>query len=577
MARNQTRTASKPSAKSRDQIIVEAAGDPALAAKPLAELAQEHVQPRYLNHPGLKNYADAWRHTEATDNSQPGYEEEVASRCDRADEAADDLFDTPAQTVDDVIAKFAAFIARYGGGRTEPDSPDIFTNPVGIMLDGGDLLPELVGELIKITRPPEPDGAAVELERRLDAVIPRIKDAAKRGLPLAGSKAHAEFDAIYKAAFASEATTPAMLRVKARIADFWMGWIIDDLEMEDLSVRLAAGVVKGVLASPHHADSDWEPTTWAREAWNAALAKYEVAVAAREPLAAQSEAAFAAAMAKAPPELVAPSIHSGVHNRWNSLAALDRDPTIPLHEKQRLRPAVEAWLTEFKATAFSTPEEDAKDEAAYDVISDAERELLATPAPDVAALALQSTIFFRETDDDKLGADDLGRVAFMRTGYYDQRFQVVMHEGILRLAGVDHPMLRMERFDPRAWITEFEAAGGKVSCFDSKLLFVPGAETGPMLDALLACDWKVRAVYLRAEHRMDEGGDPIVDAYGESGHLDSRRRGTAFFGHVEEGTLVMFGRNPDGTPKPHVRRFDNRPQTPAEPAARQKTLTHAAE
>lgn len=339
MAHAETTTAQRPSAKSktRDRIIVEAAGDPALAAPALAEIAQSRPRPTYVNNPALVALADARR--EAALVAEDGGPAE-----ERADQDYRALIAAPARTLDDVIGKLAAYIVENGGGRIEVNDPSLFEGPDGMGLHNIDDLGQIGRDLIGLASPPPasddfnrlrdevlelhntdrdlpdagvaaeaalqeqffktpaPNARAVadklrlglnldgyltevvefavadleriadegargrigrdpeaeELGRRTDAVIPLLE--AEKGGPGYDAEAHAELDAIIKAAFASEATSPAMLRVKARLADYWIARVIRNVDMEDLSMILAAGVVKGVLATPLAAGSDpkWE-------------------------------------------------------------------------------------------------------------------------------------------------------------------------------------------------------------------------------------------------------------------------------------------------------------------------------
>lgn len=190
MAHVESVTAERPSRatkKTRDQIIVEAAGDPAIAAPALAELAHDRVQPAYLNHPGLKAYAEARAHTEDTDLGREDYDDEVARRCDRADEIVSaQVYDAPARSPHDILAKLAAFICDFGGGKVAPDDPELFAKADGMMLNGIEVLAGIASELQGFLAPapwPEPsewDAAVVayrEAERRFVEATAKVNAA----------------------------------------------------------------------------------------------------------------------------------------------------------------------------------------------------------------------------------------------------------------------------------------------------------------------------------------------------------------------------------------------------------------
>lgn len=128
------------------------------------------LRPAYLDHPGLKAYAEARRHIEATPLDDPHYDRAVATRVTAADDAANDLYATPAKSVDDVIAKLVAVIADFNGGKIEPDDPNFLQAvyddlpPTGDGMDAAPVLAGIVRELVTLTT--APPSAAWEAARQ---------------------------------------------------------------------------------------------------------------------------------------------------------------------------------------------------------------------------------------------------------------------------------------------------------------------------------------------------------------------------------------------------------------------------
>jgi hypothetical protein len=138
----------------------------------------------------------------------------------------------------------------------------------------------------------------------------------------------------------------------------------------------------------------------------------------------------------------------------------------------------------------------------------------------------KSAVRAREIDDHKLGFDDFGYVAFAREGYLTDRAPIWAHEDLLRLAGIDHPMLHMEPFSPRQWVQDFEENHGGLAGYRCDGLIVLQSMDGGerwrarhLLGELHDCVWKARAIHFYLAHRWEKGCDPLTPFRGE------RRRG----------------------------------------------------
>lgn len=268
-----------------------------------------------------------------------------------------------------------------------------------------------------------------------------------------------------------------------------------------------------------------------RAAWDAAMAAYQDAKARYEEAggSAKNDPAWRAIFADMPAEVLHESLHFPVHMRWNSEAALMRDILTSPADKARLRPLVKHWGDVFSERLCGSSDNSLDDLS--ELRDDAESALLRTPAPDLQALAFKSSLAAREADEDKFGYDDLGLVSYQQHSAYDLVWAVAIHQDILRAAGIDHPVLHLEPFNPNRWIKHFEAEGGEVSApGDHNLLLLrptyADAEArqvaSSMVDNLKAEGWKARAVFHVAEARREGGGDPLVDNRLNSGKADRR-------------------------------------------------------
>lgn len=326
------------------------------------------------------------------------------------------------------------------------------------------------------------------------------------------------------------------------------------------AVRLASG-----LPTPPSPTSPPPPPTEAANdtAWRSAVATFTALKTAYDAVAEAGVAKWRAVAESAPPILVEASLHQGLGIRWLSVECLDMDPLLTPEEREELRPL----MVEHKAKQeayFRRAEGDAEDktsESLQDAVDAAENALLRTPAPHARALALKLALKARAEDDETYGYDDLGLVAKMQEGAWHERADVLIFQDACRLGGVDHPALHVSGFEPRAWIANYEALGGFVCADNFALLLFPppgaaGAEAAEALRRELDTPaWRYRAVYLAAEDRRCEGGDPLFDWCGGWGAQDNR--GSPPAGPVlpaPEVWRVIF-RERDGAPDPVVQRW----------------------
>ncbi len=310
-----------------------------------------------------------------------------------------------------------------------------------------------------------------------------------------------------------------------------------------------------------------------RAAWDTAYARWTAACARR--LAAQIDdaARTEAINRQAPVEIRGRSRHQDHSARWLTEEYVNGDILLTTTEKARLRPIVRDWhdarcrLLDDSNASF----DDEAWNAIHDEADAAEIALMSAQPPGLAELVILQRIGacrISEQDDDTTGGfDDLGWVAFTDEGFWTVNHVCETHRHTLRLAGIDHPILHMERFSPRKWIAAYEAAGQSVSiAHRCMILTVPAEEadtdpTAVLRAELAATAWKYWAVQLSANQRQDGGGDPFYDAAGYSGPMDGRGHGGRPAITVMLADLIQFSAAPDGgSPIPHVTRVDNRVQ-----------------
>lgn len=303
----------------------------------------------------------------------------------------------------------------------------------------------------------------------------------------------------------------------------------------------------------------------ARAAWDAAMARHRKAKADHDASGAENAQHTQSVYEQWPVEIRVPSLHYGVHVRWHRGEIVHQDLLLTAEEKERFAPIADAWEArrdELLAANDPDPKGERSD-ATYDAYIDAMYDLFQAPAPDLQAVVYKLALEAKESDDARFGYDDLGRVAFLLDSAWDERNRVLTHLDILRLAGVDHPMLHMGDFSPRAWVRAYEELGGRVSCPEpDEVWIIPSGERHPnmrdrrarlALEAELeATPWKYRAVFLHAEERRNSGGDPIFDSAGRFG--DDDRRGSHKGVPVKPITAAMVVRfvTKDGQPAPVV-------------------------
>ncbi|HWW12414.1 MAG TPA: hypothetical protein VN018_07850 [Brevundimonas sp.] len=104
---------------------------------------------------------------------------------------------------------------------------------------------------------------------------------------------------------------------------------------------------------------------------------------------------------------------------------------------------------------------DDEDDAVLDALCDAERALIETPAPDLAAVALKTAMLARELDDERRGFDDPVHFAVARDiSFVAMAWAAHIYSDIYRLSG--QPIPAFIDFEPRKWKRAFEAAGGSI-------------------------------------------------------------------------------------------------------------------
>lgn len=270
----------------------------------------------------------------------------------------------------------------------------------------------------------------------------------------------------------------------------------------------------------------------------------------------------------APEELLTENLFYSKVGRWCNIDHFNADPLLSPDDRERLRPAVVAFLQLADTRKDSGPDEErdareALSEAAYNALCDAERHLLYTPAPDADALLYKLRLIEREGEDDKFGFADIGRVAAKYASWPTHSPELVIYRDCLLMAGQDDPALHLETWSPAKWIEAYEAAGGLVTGRrDELIVALPAllnATAQSLLDELHAAPWKLRAIQIAGEERRGYGGDPYFDASGRYGLAD--RRGSRSGKTPPPPTIARAYRvtfvTKDGAPHPVIRYVDN--------------------
>lgn len=267
----------------------------------------------------------------------------------------------------------------------------------------------------------------------------------------------------------------------------------------------------------------------ARARWDAALAAFLTAKAAHVAVGETSDAATRRIVAALPPAAVIRHGTATAYTRWPSLQSFDHSHS---PAEAHLRAELEDVFVRLASDFAIREHADQASDGTYDAMFDAEAVLMATPAPDLAAVVLKSELLAISDDDDKRGFDDLGWVSDQLHGFYPEKARVQIHHDLQRLSGIAHPSHQIGDWNPRVWIAAFEKAGaGVVSTGDRYAgddVFFGVAEDatlqekemlalliGKLYDGPGQLGWKHRAVALVAQRRRETGADPLRHHDGE--------------------------------------------------------------
>lgn len=263
----------------------------------------------------------------------------------------------------------------------------------------------------------------------------------------------------------------------------------------------------------------------ATDAWDAAYAAYMAVKGEYDALSAKEDVARAEMAAHCPDELT--EIRFGERReRWHSMKAFDADKEVFGSDRERLGPLLQDWLDRSAPAQRLLHELSKSLEPADDAVNEAEEALMEVVPPTPAALVAKLTIQARECDDYKRGYEDAGLVALHLGHYMPERYAVRNFLDALAMAGVtEHPALLVGDWRPRAWVGAFAQAGGFVSMEwgEGLRLGQPRGGDHPfdvaaaaaLAEELVQTPWKMRAVFLFAEHRKAEGDDPAYTSLGD--------------------------------------------------------------
>ena len=205
-----------------------------------------------------------------------------------------------------------------------------------------------------------------------------------------------------------------------------------------------------------------------RPAWDAAFAAYEQRRAEHEALTARWEAVYQGIVNRAPDwNKQARPCDGQMILIWQGVKQYDFSMSSGRGSADG-RSRLVAWV---EAEADRLAEMDrlgGELDELFNVLCDAERRVIETPAPDLAAVVTKQRMFGRETDDQKRGYQDPAYYAACRDDSAIIRsWPVHIHEDVLRLAGIPDPVLTRKHFTPRQWLKAFRAQGGDV-CWNEK-------------------------------------------------------------------------------------------------------------
>ena len=233
-----------------------------------------------------------------------------------------------------------------------------------------------------------------------------------------------------------------------------------------------------------------------RPAWDAAMARFDEARAAYEKIGQEWSDLDDAIIARAPAWNQRPREGDGkLLLRWSNQRQFDENGGRATQHRETFQ----AWLASEEAELDRLNQMGHANDGVYDRLCDAERALIETPAPDLAAVIFKQRQFGLETDDQKGGYADPAYAAARRdASFVVDAWPVWIHEDVLRLAGVPDPLLTTDHFKPRLWKNRFEAAGGKVSVtplqYDLKIEMPPKPTEAAALLAELAAPGATEAL-----------------------------------------------------------------------------------
>jgi hypothetical protein len=242
--------------------------------------------------------------------------------------------------------------------------------------------------------------------------------------------------------------------------------------------------------------------------------------------------------------------------RWSDADDILAEFYIPADQRKALMamfPTVEAdWNAAVEKRHAAENDVPARLEAAANEMDRIARRLFNMPAPDIKALAYKSAVGARH-EDDLYSFDDLGAVASALDCSVEGERRVNLQRDLLRLAGVDHPILHMPEFSPRAWVKTFEAAGGLVTGKGGALYIIPSTGEEDDVAHILEEPWKARAVYLYCNDRRSYGGCEIFDPFDRL-RAGARVRQQSVDGYPNTIIVFMTGDPKFGAPEIVVER-----------------------
>ncbi len=287
------------------------------------------------------------------------------------------------------------------------------------------------------------------------------------------------------------------------------------VEPDDFQERDAvAALLMGIKTLTSHERSKAEAlSSVSNAAWNQAYVEWARASAAAEAAERAWEEAESRVSADAPiPDLLHVTEYPNVL-RFNSVDEINKAPGVPLETKIEMVRLLREWEPRFNAARAEHQAQELND---LDAHARSERllavdRLLATPAPDMAALTVKFSLYMYYAGLDRPEINDMQ--ALLTSREREERFPALLFQDVLRLNGTPSEMSEVGAWDAAAWVAEFEATpgwaideNGRAEFYDPNYSVCrgPSFPAEPLAAIRALKPWQRKAVKDFAERRPDQ-------------------------------------------------------------------------